>query len=91
MPNFRVYYNRRSDYPFIWSVDEGTQETEVNVTDVELTRVSAKTRFDRHVPRGSTETPSCWFEVEYAILTVKDNIAYFFHDPNWRQPPLANP
>lgn len=88
---YRVYYNRRSDYPFIWSVDEGTQETEQNVKSVEFHDVSAMTNGDLTVPRSSTETPCVWFDVLYATLTVKDGVAYFFHDDNWREPPLAKP
>lgn len=31
---YRVYYNSKSDYPFVWSVDEGTSATEINYRGV---------------------------------------------------------
>ena len=88
---YRVYYNRRADYPFIWSVDNGDQSTEQNVIDVQLHRSNANTGGDMTVPRHSTDVPSVWFEVWHAKLVITDNVAHFFHDDDWRVPRIGEP
>lgn len=30
---YRLYFNRCEDFPQIWSIDQGTVETEINVAD----------------------------------------------------------
>jgi hypothetical protein len=84
---YRVYYNRHSDYPYIWSIDAGTIDTEVKVVDVKFHKCVAETGFDRSVPIGDTERPRVFFTVRYADLVIgADDIACFFHNPNWRKP-----
>jgi hypothetical protein len=88
--DYRVYYNRHSDYPYIWSIDQGTQDTEINVTAIELHDIArVSSHYDSTVPHGSTEMPCVWFDVLHATLTVTDGRAHFFHDHDWRQPRLA--
>lgn len=67
---YRLYFNRCEDFPQIWSVDEGTPETEINVVGV---RVNGLRVTSRIMPR---EKPSGWFEVD-GTLTVTAGIAVF--------------
>ena len=86
--NYRVYYNRHSDFPLIWSVDEGDQSTEKNFKKVEFHKVVAETGIDESVPNGDKERPRVFFVVRYANLVVTNNEAHLFHDSNWRVPPI---
>lgn len=44
---YRVYYNSKSDYPFVWSVDEGTSDTEINYRGVVI-RAPSITIFNQY-------------------------------------------
>lgn len=71
---YRVYFNRCPDFPQMWSVDEGTQDTEINVLGFRLTRgVTAESRShrceDKNVPTG-------WLEVN-GTLHLEGGIAVF--------------
>lgn len=89
MPNYRIYYNRHKDYPFVWSIDEGSQDTEINLIDVILHKVNrVQTGGDITAPRHSETVPAVWFDVFNATLAVKDGVAHLFQDPNWRVPAI---
>jgi len=74
---YRVYFNRKSEFPQVWSIDEGTQESEINVSNVEvyvpiiarnLTQEEMNS-VDRNV------TPIAWFECK-GRLKVVNGVAY---------------
>lgn len=68
---YRVYFNRWNEYPNIWSVDQGTQETEVTVSQVHMEGVSAKTMTGNG---DNVNSPSAWIEVR-GRLTVSEGTA----------------
>lgn len=70
---YRVYFNRHSDFPLVWSVDHGTQETEVNVRKV-VTR-NVRTYTDSG-PGDNLNSPTVWIVVEGGNLQILDDIAY---------------
>lgn len=86
--SYRVYYNRHSEFPYIWSIDSGSLDTEIKVRNVQFHKVQAETSIDLSVPLGDMERPRVFFIVRYADLVVKDGVACFFHNPNWRIPPV---
>ena len=88
MPNFRVYFNRRSEHPTVWSIDSGSQASELNVKAFYLHRCSAVSHWDPDIP-PNPDTPCAWLEVYNAVMEMRDGAAHFFHDPAWRQPPLT--
>lgn len=88
--SYRVYYNKSSEYPWVWSIDSGTQDTEVKVKGIQFHKVEAEAAADLSVPIGDTERPRVFFVVRYATLVIKDGIGSFFHNPNWRSPKIAN-
>lgn len=70
---YRVYFNRLNEAPQIWSVDEGDQASEINVTAVKLVNTNAVTRSNL----GETDTenkPKAWFEV-IGEMRVVDGVA----------------
>jgi hypothetical protein len=70
---YRVYFNRLNEAPQVWSVDEGDQATEINVTRIALVDCSAET----HVNLAETDTenkPKAWFEV-IGTLQIVDGVA----------------
>jgi len=68
---YRFYFNRAEDAPQVWSVDQGTVATEINVLGVRtlLTAVSRQD-LDAQFPE-----PKAWMEVKDAILLVEDGWA----------------
>jgi len=64
--SFRVYYNRHSDWPYIWSLDAGDLSTEVKVKSVQFHKVVAETGFDPNAPIGDQDRPRVFF-----IVTIR--------------------
>jgi hypothetical protein len=85
MPAWRVYFNRSSEQPTVWSIDEGTQATEVNVKAVRLHRCNADTHWDPSI-KVNPDTPCAWLDIYHAIMQLSDGVAHFFPDPDWRVP-----
>lgn len=70
---YRIYFNKRCPSGLIWSVDKGTQETEVNVRKV-VTR-NVRTYTDSG-PGDNLNSPTVWIVVEGGNLQILDDIAY---------------
>lgn len=70
---YRVYFNRFSDHPNIWSVDQGTQDTEINVEAVTLLNCNVTTRSN---PQETVNEfrPKAWLEV-YGTLRREGGVA----------------
>jgi hypothetical protein len=71
---YRVYYNRSSDAPLVWSVDEGTQETEINVARVSLHFCDVETIVNLKETVNPDETPKAWLQVR-GVLRVEGGTA----------------
>jgi hypothetical protein len=72
---YRIYYNRSEDWPYVWSLDEGTSETEQTVMAVIIlppcvtsTHYTGKTR--------NPDEPVAWLEIA-GNLEIKDDVAFF--------------
>jgi len=63
---FRVYFNRKNEFPQVWSIDYGTQESEINVQRVELINCTAVTVYKTEGVTDFNDMPCAWFEVEAA-------------------------
>jgi hypothetical protein len=72
---YRVYFNRFNEYPWVWSVDNGTQDTEVNVMAVIILPPCVTTSHCLDEPPND-DSPVAWIEVSGELEIVKD-IAYF--------------
>ena len=66
---YRIYFNRRSDAPLVWSVDEGSQETEINVSRVEIL-TPIKSFYNGKTP--NPDSPVAWFETDGILARVND-------------------
>jgi hypothetical protein len=86
MPSYRVYFNKASEQP--WSIDEGSQHSEINVKSIRLHHCNADSHWDPSI-KANPDTPCAWFEIYHAVLQLDDGVAHFFKDPNWRVPPIA--
>lgn len=58
---FRVYFNDKSEYPLLWSVDHGTQKSEHKFHVVSI-HPSVHTYYDLEAPHP--ESPTAWIEGE---------------------------
>jgi hypothetical protein len=76
---YRVYFNRWADAPLVWSVDHGTQATEVNVREVHFDGISGVTRSG---PGDNQSSPTVWIEV-HGRLQVHNDIATFHREAAW--------
>lgn len=77
---FRVYFNRHREAPQVWSVDEGSQDSEINVREVRLLGVDAKTCYSPIRPADDDLSPRCWFQVQ-GHLRVEGGVAYLSDTP----------
>jgi hypothetical protein len=77
--SYRVYFNRWADAPLVWSVDHGTQATEINVREVHFANVNAVTRSG---PGDNVQSPTVWIEV-HGRLQIHNDIATFHHEAAW--------
>ncbi len=62
MKNYRCYYNRASEAPQVWSIDEGTQASEINVSKVVLLGCDVTTGCDLSETDVDNK-PKAWIEV----------------------------
>jgi hypothetical protein len=82
MKRYRVYFNRELEWPQCWSIDEGTQASEINVVAFRLDGCVAISHNLPKNQRGSTDrynTPFAWLEV-WAHLTLVGGVAVFSRD-----------
>jgi hypothetical protein len=91
VPNYRVYFNRKNEAPQVWSIDEGDQSSEQNVINWKTHRCDSDSHYDPTIPDRDPDHPTAWVEVIHAILRMEHGVAHFFHDPDWRVPPLETP
>lgn len=76
---YRVYFNRLNEAPQVWSVDEGTQKSEINVTGVLFTDCVSETKVDLE-ETVNRDRPKAWIEVRgtlqivdgYAVITGEE-------------------
>lgn len=59
---YRVYFNRLNEAPQVWSIDEGTQESEVNVIGYEIVDCYTVSRVDLE-ETVNRDRPKAWLEV----------------------------
>lgn len=75
----RVYFNRLSDLPRIWSFDHGTQETEQAVSGWKLYDVDAEAGQDLTVDSSDRERPRVWIELGKVVgFNVIDDVLYVY-------------
>lgn len=76
MRKFRAYFNRKREAPQVWSVDEGTQATEINVLNwvaSECCRVESRYNGEK----VNEDTPSAFVEITAIGFHVSHGICYF--------------
>lgn len=66
---YRIYFNRSSDAPLVWSVDAGTQDTEINVSRIEI-HTPLESFYNGNKP--NPDSPVAWFETEGLLICVDD-------------------
>ena len=78
---YRIYFNRKREWPQVWSVDEGTQESEINVKDFLLCGVSAASK-NLGSAEAMSETdhawqPFAWLECT-GYMQLHNGVAHFY-------------
>ena len=73
---YRVYFNRRSEAPFVWSIDEGSADTEITVRSFSAgPGCELRSCYTGEVPNENT--PVAWLEVDADALELQDRVARF--------------
>ena len=72
MARIRMYFNRSNDYPQVWSVDQGSHASEVNVQHIKLQ--GALSAFSCYDPNAEYPEPKAWLEVD-GTLRIEDGAA----------------
>jgi hypothetical protein len=74
---FRIYYNRREDYPNIWSFDSGSQDTEQIVTGYQGEVDIAGCGFNSEARKGIE--PAAWIWIDANSATLNEDGSVTFH------------
>lgn len=78
---YRLYYNREPDFPQVWSFDEGTAATEVNVSGFKLDGcdVVSRTamRYQADDPIWREKNPVAWVTVTSRPVAIRNGLAIF--------------
>ncbi len=73
---YRVYFNRKREAPQVWSIDEGTQASEINVASFFIgTGCTARGRYNGQP--ANDNSPSAWLEVSADQYFVARGMAMF--------------
>lgn len=89
MPDYRIYFNRKAEAPQVWSIDEGNQRSEFNVVDFKIHKVSMVEPGADFSVKVNQDTPTVWIWVRRAVMEMRQGVAHFFHDQDWRVPPIV--
>ena len=71
MARIRMYFNRSNDFPQVWSVDQGSHASEVNVQSIVLRVLPVLSRYNSG---AEYPEPKAWFEVD-GTLRIEDGAA----------------
>jgi hypothetical protein len=77
---FRAYFNRHREAPQVWSVDEGAQESEVNVMAFFADGCPVRSRYNGM--KVNEDSPSAWIEIEASRMDVAGGVAMFVPAPS---------
>lgn len=80
--DYRIFFNRRAEAPQVWSVDEGDQTSEINVSDFKIHHIVLVEPGADFSVKVNPDTPTVWINVRSAVLHMKQGIAHFFPDEN---------
>jgi len=72
---YRVYFHKKENAPQVWSVDEGTQDTEIHVQHVHFVNCYVYTAQNRDNQPGQ---PSGWLEVEAQRMELSGGCVTFY-------------
>lgn len=73
---FRAYFNRKREFPQVWSIDEGTQASEVNVIAF-IAHPGCKVASRYNGSKPNDDSPSAWIEIHADHYYIVDGVANF--------------
>jgi hypothetical protein len=77
---YRAFFNRHREAPQVWSIDEGTQASEINVIGFVVGPACfAISRYNGE--KANDNTPSAWIEIHADYYYIKDGVVYFSRYP----------
>lgn len=76
MKTFRAYFNRHREFPQCWSLDEGAQDSEVNVINFVTHGCDVTSRYNGDKP--NEDSPSAWIEIQAEYYNIVGGVAHFW-------------
>lgn len=80
MNRYRVYFNRKSEFPQVWSCDEGTQDSEVNLIGFVIHQ-GCFTESHYSGAKPNEDSPSAWIEVTADYRYIVGGVMHFTRLP----------
>ena len=77
LPVVRLYFNQKEDYPNVWSIDDGDQANEINVSWV-ITQGVACTQYTGE--KKSKNAPVAWLSFSDAEVTRLNDDLFFINN-----------
>ena len=75
---YRLYFNRCEEFPQIWSIDEGSIETEINVVDFRTEgHVTTQGGHAQDFSAVTAREPKAWVVVNAHALRIEHGVAIF--------------
>jgi hypothetical protein len=72
---YRVYFHKKENAPQVWSVDEGSQDTEIHVQRVSFVNCNVWTNTNRE---AQPSQPSGWLEVLAQRMELSGGCVTFY-------------
>lgn len=73
---FRAYFNRKREAPQVWSIDEGSQSSEVNVKAFFADDCAIHSRYNGDAVND--DSPSAWLEIDAEGYAIAGGVAMFY-------------
>jgi hypothetical protein len=77
---YRIYFNRKREWPQIWSIDEGDQVSEINVKAFRILVPCQSASLDasQMTTNDHENRPCAWIECEGVMTVVEDGVALIY-------------
>lgn len=77
MTRFRCYFDSHRTDQLVWSIDDGHQNTEIQVREIRFVNCSGLTRYIGK--QDNPEVPAAWIEVMAERLEIADDVIAVFY------------
>lgn len=73
---FRAYFNRKREAPQVWSIDEGSQDSEVNIVGF-VVHPGCEIHSRYNGTKANEDSPSAWMDIHADHYYINAGVAHF--------------